>query len=161
MPQVAVAKILDNGWTKVIRNASRKRTGVVDTGFVQTETVPWICKASPRMSMVKVVNGIRAHSMNLRERYYLTLSPDIRAVTKSYRVEWCPNPGGSSISVSPDHSIRDRRTLLTTLPISVDMDLRRNECVVRQGNIEFTLACKRLNIEFTNGYITISAAFFK
>lgn len=122
------------------------------------EDVPWIRNRSDEMRIVKqtptTTGGARAAGLSIHTRCSLTLSP---SGTQSYSVVLVPlSQGGGAVSLSSELEKWTTKCMLTTVPIHIEMDHRINACVIKQGNVEFTLQGRRLNIQFRGGFLTMT-----
>lgn len=144
-------------------NTSPITTGKLVVKFIlPSDTVSWIRNTPVDTRVVRVENGVRVVGLNSHTRCKLTLCPDTRAASRSFRVDPMPHIlGCGTVSVSSGGKRRAAQSLLTTLPIMVEMDLRSNECVIQQGNIEFSVQCNRLNICFSGGMLAVTPTFMR
>lgn len=126
------------------------------------EDVPWIRNRAPEMRVVRFPQGARAVGLSIQHRCYLTLSPKTRDVIQYYCVHFKPTcEGGGTFSVSSDRERCTTKNLMTTHPIHLEMNTQSSTCLVKQGNVEFTLDGKRLNVQFSGGALTMTASLRK
>lgn len=139
-----------------LRQELQDATGKVVFKFkLPNHQVSWILNRSDQLRLVKIDGqGARAAGLSIHTRCYLMLSPDSRACAQFYSVDLQTlSEGGGTISLSSNLDVRATTRMLPKIPILIEM--RKFDTVIKQGNVEFTLKGRRVNIQFCGGYLTM------